>query len=159
MPDDAEAFLELKLLLDRETRFMMLEPDEREDTADEVAGQLQEVERRDNCVVLVADDGTSLLGYAEADGGRFRRNRHSAQVVIGVQQAASGRGIGTALLRELSSWAEQHGVHRLELTVMAHNSRAIALYENAGYAVEGTRRDSLLVESRYVDELSLARLQ
>lgn len=156
--DDAESLLELKLLLDGETRFMMLEPGERQETAAEVAVRLQEIERRDNCVLLVADDGSSLLGYIEADGGRFCRNRHSAHVVIGVRQSESGRGIGTALLRELNVWAEESGVHRLELTVMAHNSRAIALYEKAGYAVEGGRRDSLFVEGRYVDELALARI-
>ncbi|HXH96847.1 MAG TPA: GNAT family protein [Gaiellaceae bacterium] len=158
VPSDAERLLELKLVLDRETSFMMLEPGERTETAAEVAAHLAEVDGRGNSIVLVADDGTSLLGYVEADGGRFRRNRHSAQVVIGVRQASSGRGIGQALLRELSAWAERRGVHRLELTVMAHNARAVALYEAAGYELEGTRSHSLVVDGRYVDELALAKL-
>lgn len=158
VPADAEGLLELKLALDRETGFMMLEPGEREETPAEVAAHLGEIGGRANSVVLVADDGESLLGYVEADGGRFRRNRHSAHVVIGVRQSASGRGIGTALLHELSEWAERQHVRRLELTVMAHNARAVALYRSAGYELEGTRKHSLLLDGSYVDELSFAKL-
>jgi RimJ/RimL family protein N-acetyltransferase len=41
---------------------------------------------------------------------------------------------------------------------MAHNERALALYRRCGFEVEGTRRHSLLVDGRYVDELLLANL-
>jgi RimJ/RimL family protein N-acetyltransferase len=75
-----------------------------------------------------------------------------------VREASSGRGLGTSLLAELSVWAERTGLHRLELTVMAHNERALALYRRCGFEVEGTRRHSLLVDGRYVDELLLANL-
>jgi len=78
--------------------------------------------------------------------------------VIGVRRSAGGAGIGTALMAELNTWAEQHGVHRLELTVMADNERAIALYRRSGYEIEGIRRDSLHIEGSYVDELAMARL-
>jgi RimJ/RimL family protein N-acetyltransferase len=41
---------------------------------------------------------------------------------------------------------------------MAHNERALALYRRLGFEVEGTRRDSVLVDGRYVDELTMAKL-
>jgi ribosomal protein S18 acetylase RimI-like enzyme len=47
--------------------------------------------------------------------------------------------LGTALLRQARDWAAAHGLHRLALTVMAHNTRAIRLYERMGFAVEGRR--------------------
>jgi len=99
-----------------------------------------------------------LLGYVEAVGGRHERDRHVAYVVIGVRASAAGRGIGTALMHELSAWAARHGVHRLELTVMAHNERAIALYRRSGYEVEGVRRHSIRLDGSDVDELWMARL-
>jgi RimJ/RimL family protein N-acetyltransferase len=46
----------------------------------------------------------------------------------------------------------------MELTVMAHNRSAVALYERSGFVVEGTRRDSMLVEGNYVDEYYMARM-
>lgn len=157
-PADAGPFLELKLALDGETGFMMLEPGERLETVEEVARHLAEVGRRANSTILLAEEAGRLLGYVEAEGGAYRRNRHAAYVVIGVRQAAAGRGIGTALLHDLDAWAADHAVHRLELTVMAHNERAIGLYRRCGYELEGTRRHSLRVGGRYVNELALARL-
>ncbi len=157
-PSDAASLLELKLALDHETEFMMLEPGERQETPEQVARHLEAVGRESGSTVLVAEEDGRLLGYAEAEGGAFRRNRHAAYVVIGVRRAAAGRGIGTALLHGLDDWAREHGVRRLELTVMAHNERAIDLYRRCGYEIEGTRRHSLCVDGHDVDELALARL-
>lgn len=98
------------------------------------------------------------MGYVEATGGGYRRNRHCAQVVIGVRASASGRGIGTALLDELDRWAVRRGVRRLALTVMAHNERAISLYRRCGFELEGMRRASVGVDGAYLDELLMAKL-
>jgi RimJ/RimL family protein N-acetyltransferase len=78
--------------------------------------------------------------------------------MIGVLAAAGGQGVGSGLLRELELWAPAHGIHRLELTVMAHNHRARRLYERMGYAAEGRRRECLLVDGRLADELYMAKL-
>jgi RimJ/RimL family protein N-acetyltransferase len=66
--------------------------------------------------------------------------------------------VGSRLLEELERLARAEGVHRLELTVLEDNERAVALYRRLGFEAEGRRRDSLKVEGRYVDELSLAKL-
>jgi RimJ/RimL family protein N-acetyltransferase len=158
VPTDAPALLELKLALDEETRLMLLEPGERQETAADVAAQLRQTAARPNATVLVAEREGALLGYVEAQGGSYRRNRHRAEVVIGVRRAAAGRGIGSALLHELSAWAERQRVHRLELTVMADNERAIALYRRCGYESEGMRRHSIRRAGAYVDELEMAKL-
>lgn len=157
-PGDAAELLALKKDLDRETSFMLLEPGERtEDNAD-VAAELNSLTAAANCVLIVAETAGCLAGYVEARGGGFRRNRVTAHVVIGVLAAASGQGAGSGLLRELEQWALAHGIHRLELTVMADNHRARRLYERMGFAVEGRRRQCLLVDGRLVDELYMAKL-
>jgi RimJ/RimL family protein N-acetyltransferase len=61
-------------------------------------------------------------------------------------------------MRETELWAHRHRVHRLELTVMAHNAAAVALYEKAGFVIEGTRRHSMLIDGSYVDEYYMAKL-
>jgi RimJ/RimL family protein N-acetyltransferase len=60
------------------------------------------------------------------------------------------------LLAEAKQWAAAHGVHRLELTVMAHNHRAVGLYERMGFSVEGRRAQCLVIDGRFVDELYMA---
>lgn len=71
---------------------MLLEPGERtEDTAD-VAADLTSVAAESNSVVIVAEAGRRLVGYIEARGGGFSRNRHTAHIVIGVRADIGGRG-------------------------------------------------------------------
>jgi ribosomal protein S18 acetylase RimI-like enzyme len=157
-PGDAAGLLALKERLGRETSFMLLEPGERSEGKEDVAADLGKVAGTINSVVILAETAGQLVGYVDARGGQFRRNRITAHMVIGVLAAASGHGIGSGLLRELELWARAHEIHRLELTVMAHNHRARQLYERAGFAVEGRRRECLLVDGRLVDELYMAKL-
>jgi RimJ/RimL family protein N-acetyltransferase len=157
-PGDAADLRALKENLDRETSFMLLEPGERSADEQDVAADLATVAGTVNSVVLLAESAGQPVGYVDARGGQFRRNRITAHVVIGVLAAASGRGVGSGLLRELERWARAHEIHRLELTVMAHNRRARHLYERAGFAVEGRRRECLLVDGNVVDELYMAKL-
>jgi RimJ/RimL family protein N-acetyltransferase len=157
-PYDAAALLELKHQLDRETSFMMYEPGERDSPVRDLAAELASLARSANSVVLLAELGDQLIGYVQLTGGSRRRSRATAYVVIGVLAHAAGRGTGTELLRQAKAWAAARGLHRLELTVMARNARAIRLYERMGFSVEGRRSECLLVDGQFIDELTMATL-
>jgi RimJ/RimL family protein N-acetyltransferase len=157
-PYDAAALLDLKRQLDRETSFMMYEPGERGSSVQDLARDLAQVGRSPNSVVLLAELADHLVGYVELTGGSLRRSRTTAYLVIGVRADVAGRGIGTGLLQGARDWASAHGLHRLELTVMARNSRAIRLYERMGFSVEGRRAECLLVDGQFIDELTMAAL-
>ena len=160
---DAAAFLALAHALDRETVFMMLEPGERTTTLDEQRARLAAIVAQPNSTILVAEDpmlpaSEALVGYLAAMGGAYQRNRHSAHLVTGIRQSHAGQGLGTRLFEALEGWAREAGLHRLELTVMAHNVAGLALYRKMGFVEEGVRRHSLRVENGWVDELAMARL-
>ena len=157
-PDDAVALMKLKQRLDEETSFMLLEPNERDTSTQTLARHLEEVSRSQNSVVIVADQHGELAGYVELAGGKFRRNRSTTHVIIGVLAQASGKGLGTRLLEEARHWATTRGLHRMELNVMAHNHRAIALYERMGFIHEGRRMDCLLIDGKFLDELYMAMI-
>jgi RimJ/RimL family protein N-acetyltransferase len=106
----------------------------------------------------VAEHENQLVGFLEASGGTFLRNRHCAYIVIGILQAFADQGLGTQFFQELEDWAMQHELHRLELTVMRHNEPAVHLYQKMGFMIEGTRQDSLRVNRRYVDEYYMAKI-
>jgi RimJ/RimL family protein N-acetyltransferase len=157
-PADAMALLALKRQLDEETSFMLLEPDERSADVAEIQFNLERIDAAANSVVIVATSGDTLVGYVELSGGAFRRNARTAELVIGLAAAASGQGVGARLLTQAEAWARLHGLHRIELTVMAHNTRAIRVYERHGFQAEGRRRECLLVDGEFVDELYMAKL-
>ena len=155
-PDDAAALLRLKQRLDQETSFMLLEAGERDTSVPELARELESAAWSGNSVVIVAEIGGELAGYVELTGGTFHRNQATAYVVIGVLAAAGGKGVGRGLLEEAKRWAVAHGVHRLELTVMAHNHRAIGLYQRTGFSIEGRRSECLFIDGQFIDELYMA---
>ncbi len=155
---DAEAFLNLCHQLDKETQFMLLETEERTTTVDEQIAIIENILSRNNKIIFVAEDNNQLIGYISADGGNYKRNRHSVYIVMGIIQAYTGQGIGTKLFEELEKWAYRNKIHRLELTVMVHNKAAIALYKKIGFEVEGTKKHSLFIDGSYVDEYYMAKL-
>jgi RimJ/RimL family protein N-acetyltransferase len=155
---DAEQFLNLCNKLDTETQFMMLEPGERTTTAEEQRTQIEEILKQENQMIFVAENGDQLVGYLAAVGGKFKRNRQSVYIIIGIVQAFTGQGIGTKLFRTMEKWAHQQHIHRLELTVMSHNNAGLALYKKQGFEIEGTKRHSLLINGQFVDEYYMAKL-
>ena len=157
-PGDAASLLRLQRRLDGETSFMLLEDGERDTSAQALADHLGRVARSGNSVVIVAEIDGDLAGYVELAGGSFRRSRATAYLVMGVMAQASGKGVGAALLARAKDWAAGHGLHRLELTVMAHNHRAADLYRRMGFSIEGRRAQCLFVDGRFIDELYMAAL-
>ncbi len=155
---DAEQFLNLCNKLDTEMQFMMLEPGERTTTVEEQRTQIEHLLKHENQTIFVAECGEQLVGYLAAIGGEFKRNRQSVHIVIGILQAFTGQRIGTKLFQTLEEWAHHQHIHRLELTVMAHNKAGIALYKKQGFEIEGTKRHSLLVNGQFVDEYYMAKL-
>ncbi len=137
---------------------MLLEPGERKTTLEEQRTQIEILLRQENQTIFVAEQDKHLIGYLAASGGTFKRNRHSAYLVIGILQAFTGQGIGTQLFQSLEDWAKQQYIHRLELTVMTHNTVGIALYKKQGFAIEGTKRHSVLINGQYVDEFYMSKL-
>lgn len=88
------------------------------------------------------------------------REKHVANLGIGVMDAWQGVGVGRALMAALLDHAD-HWAHytRVELHVYADNQRAIALYESLGFLPEGVIRDSALREGGYVDSIVMGRLR
>jgi putative acetyltransferase len=113
---------------------------------------------RDGDVDLVA----VLDGRVVGTGGLHRqqgRRAHAGEIGMGVHDAWTGRGLGTALLGALIEMADRWlGLRRLELTCHVDNAPALAMYRRFGFAVEGTHRAYALRAGRYVDAYSMARL-
>lgn len=90
----------------------------------------------DGCTFAAQAADGSWLGVVtvEREAGREKR-RHIAWIYrMYVAQSAAGRGIGRALLSAaLARARELPGVSKVNLTVAAHNERAVALYEGAGF--------------------------
>jgi RimJ/RimL family protein N-acetyltransferase len=155
---DAASLLELRRTLFAETDFMLWEPQEFAATVEDERKFIAWLSSKSNSLLLVAGDGTRLIGFLGATGGERNRTKHSALVFLGVRSEYWSRGIASALLKETIAWVSGVGLVRLELTVHTTNDRAIALYKRFGFQIEGTRQASLLIAGEYRDEYLMSRV-
>lgn len=137
---------------------MLMEPGESVVDARALAARIENGANTQTEIWFVSRTDAGLNGFLYGRRGAARRNRHSLYLVMGVRTAAWGQGIGSHLLESIERWARATSIHRLELTVIAANERAIRLYAHAGFAREGTKRDSLMIDGSYVDEIYMSKL-
>ncbi|WP_448189533.1 N-acetyltransferase family protein [Azospirillum sp. sgz301742] len=107
--------------------------------------------------LLVAEADGQPVGTLTATGGRFRRNRGVATLMLGVLPRWQGRGVGTRLFAAVEAWAQSQGCRRLELTVAEPNRRALALYRRLGFQDEGRLVHALRFGGGFCDEHILAK--
>ncbi|WP_338322971.1 GNAT family N-acetyltransferase [Oceanobacillus halophilus] len=154
---DAEQLMRLTQQVERESPFMMYEANERQISADKQKRMIEDLTSVENSTIFVAEVDHGLVGYLLAIGGSSNKTKHSAYIVVGILQEFQGKGIGTALFNELDRWAKGK-LHRLELTVITENSAGINLYQKAGFKKEGTKKHSIYMDGKYVDEYYMSKL-
>jgi len=156
--EDAERFVELIKEVESEADFMLMEAGERKITAEHQRKQLEQIEKRSNSTIFVAEQDEKLLGYLIVIGGNARRTEHSAYLVIGILKEYRGCGIGTKLFVQLEEWAKTHNILRLELSVVTQNDVGLSLYKKRGFEIEGTKRNSLIIDNKFFNEYFMAKL-
>ncbi|MDI6719678.1 MAG: GNAT family N-acetyltransferase [Methanomicrobiales archaeon] len=83
---------------------------------------------------------------------------HSASLFIYLTPRCWGRGIGSAALQAALGEAERLGFERIEALVAESNVRALGLFQQNGFAVEGRLRRAFKTGSEYQDLILLAKL-
>ncbi len=83
---------------------------------------------------------------------------HSASLFIYLARRCWGKGIGSAALQAALGEAERRGFERLEALVVEANVRALALFQQNGFAVEGHLRRAFKTGTEYQDLILLAKL-
>lgn len=84
---------------------------------------------------LVAEAAGEIVGSIHVSP-----SKHGfGEIGMAVQREWRGRGVGTALMVAAIDWARDHGLHKLSLSVFAHNDAAVALYRKLGFVEEGRR--------------------
>ncbi|SMP17166.1 Protein N-acetyltransferase, RimJ/RimL family [Laceyella tengchongensis] len=155
---DADMLFTFFEQLDRETNFLLFEPGERNPSRQRQEIRLQQILESNSERMWVVTDEQRISGYLGLRRGNVHRNRHAAIIAMGLLQSCCGQGWGAKLLQHAESWARGHQIHRLGLTVMTHNERALRLYQKQGFVIEGLQKDSLLVNGTYVDEYLMAKI-
>jgi RimJ/RimL family protein N-acetyltransferase len=84
---------------------------------------------------LVAVVGSEIVGSLHVEAGRHGYG----ELGMALSREWRGKGVGSALVSAAIEDARRRGLHKLSLSVFAHNEAAIALYRKFGFVEEGRR--------------------
>jgi GNAT superfamily N-acetyltransferase len=113
--------------------------------ADIDAAPFKVVHPNGGATLLARDASGNWLGVVtvERETGREKRQHIAWVLRMYVPTGNAGRGTGRALLRAAIAAARQlPGIDKLNLTVAAHNVRAVSLYESEGFRTFASETDA-----------------
>ena len=135
---DGEAVLDNFILTHEQTDNLLSYPDESDITVEQEAQFLKNKTESDYEIEILAEVDGTVVGLAGIDqvGSKYKVC-HRTDFGISVDQAYWGLGIGRALMEACIECAKKAGFEQIELNVIADNSRAIDMYEKAGFVEFG----------------------
>ena len=145
---DGEAVLANFVLTHGQTDYLLSYPDESSMTAEQEAAFLRAKTESENEIEIMAEVDGKAVGLAGISSlGNREKVRHRADFGISVDKEYWGLGIGRALTDACIECARKAGYVQLELTAVAENEHALALYRSEGFIEYG--RNPLGFRSRY----------
>jgi len=110
-------------------------------------------------ITLLARLEQKIVGHLQLFRIPFERRKGVGEVFIYLHQDFQNVGLGTMMMKKAIEIAKERGFHRLGLTVVADNHRAIKVYEKVGFKKEGIARDAFYGDDhRYHDEVEMGLL-
>ena len=135
---DGSAVLENFNLTHGETDYLLSYPDESSFDSEKEGKFLKRKAESTNEIEMIAVVDGKVAGTAGIDAvGTKYKVQHRAEFGISVLKEYWGLGIGRALTEACIECGKEAGYAQLELSVVAENTRAIALYEKEGFVEYG----------------------
>jgi ribosomal protein S18 acetylase RimI-like enzyme len=112
--------------------------------------------RRDVDDVIVAEKDAGVVGYAHIVRHMpIAANAHVLHLnSLAISPSARGLGLAHQLVEATIAEARHRGARKLGLRALSNNPRAIHIYENHGFELEGRIREEMrLPDGSYADDL------
>lgn len=106
---------------------------------------------------VIDKESEELVGHVTLYGASLPARAGTLTVMIGSEFV--GRGYGSDAVRTLTGYGfREMGLNRIEIGVMAFNSRARSVYRKAGYVEEGIRRQAVFHDGAFQDQVIMSTL-
>ncbi len=151
---DGAAVLECFILTHEETDYLLSYPDENSFDPEQESRFLEGKTESPNEIEIVAIVDGKVAGTAGIWAvGTKDKIKHRAEFGISILKEYWGLGLGKALTKACIQCAREAGYLQLELTVVAENTTALALYRSLGYEEFGRNPKGFLSRAAGFQEL------
>ena len=157
--DDAQPLLDFLLGISKETEFTLRTPEECSITLEQEERFIQsKLDSDSDCMILCEIDG-EIAGNCDLTFATRTKIAHRGGVAIALYKKHWGKGVGSAMFREMIAIAERRpGILQLELEYVDGNDRGRALYEKMGFTIVGRRPDAYrLMDGSLRDEILMTK--
>jgi ribosomal protein S18 acetylase RimI-like enzyme len=161
-PEDANMFHLYQTMLhgENDIYFRNAKECERLGTDKVKAFILDSLKSTHSALFILKDMNTKeIYGHIHIQSGQTARNRHKAEIYLGVLKQFQHIGVGIKLMEIAEFWARKEGLERMQLSVFENNDRAIKFYEKHGFLIEGRLVNGVkLDDGSYIDELIMGKV-
>jgi GNAT superfamily N-acetyltransferase len=103
-------------------------------TPRDIARRFERIEGRDDQALLVADDGSAVVGWMHVGSHPYLESDDSAEILgLVVAEGQRSRGVGAALVGAAETWAAERGCQVIRVRSRITRDRAHAFYERGGF--------------------------
>lgn len=158
-PEDARSYQAFNDVIASETTYTLRYPGRVYPPGDWAARWISDAASPVN-LSLGAFEGTRLIaqiGFNATHPGH-PWTKHVGHFGMMILKGYWDQGLGRRLLEIVLNRAREAGIMRVEATVRAANERALRMYVNAGFVVEGTRKNAAFIDGTYHDERYIAKI-
>ncbi|MBP3970328.1 N-acetyltransferase [Bacillus sp. WL1] len=107
---------------------------------------------------LVAEVHDRIVGFSRCEGSNLKRLSHKVEFGICILKEFWGYRMGKSLLQQSIQWADENEIKRISLQVLETNEKAIQLYKELGFEVEGIlKNDKRLSDGKYYNTVVMGR--
>jgi len=103
-------------------------------TPRDIARRFERIDGRDDQALLVADDGSAVVGWMHVGSHPYLESDDSAEILgLVVAEGQRSRGVGAALVGAAETWAAERGCQVIRVRSRITRDRAHAFYERGGF--------------------------
>lgn len=109
-------------------------------------------------LVICSAEANKTIGFIDLFDFEPKHQRVGVGILI-FDAVDRGKGYAAEALKMLENYVSRHlKVHQMYANISADNSRSISLFEKAGYKKSGEKKDWIVSENGFKDELFYQRI-
>lgn len=147
-------YFDICKVVDVETPFLLLKPEERKFDCNEENRILTEFENTMN-IGFVGYINNVPSGYILGLRKKNSKCKHVINIIIAVKEKYQGSGIAKRLIHSLESYCKKSNIQIIRLSVLESNIRAIKFYLNNGFKIEGVLTNNIILDKKFYSEYSM----
>ena len=153
---DIKSFLEFYQKLANENDYIKITPEEMSSKFEKEEHKI--VQKHNYKQIFIAIDDNEIVGYIALKRLHFARLRHIAKFDLGVlEDYQEDENVGAMLVKYAQDWAKENKIKRLEVFVIDEDENLKDLLKDLDFEKEGKRKQTIMIENKYFDEVIMIK--